>query len=256
MTTQSTVGERLAKNALFDGFASVAGALANGRRAEIIELLAQARETSNRSPTPSTKASQTPLTTSAGSPGLDSSTLAETADGSTTTSQTSAYTNYGLRSATSQRGISRTSSNSPAPTSETAPRSRPLLGVTSKHGCNTTRRPSSTCGLEPNTTPDTSLEPSRSHLTNSTSCSHCCPRIGRSSPTAEAHTACTPTRPCARSSPKDERPGGSKMGTPNGNAAAAPSRRATPNTRRCCLRVRAAQKEPVVGRVRTLGTCS
>ena len=42
MTTQPmTVGERFAKDALFDGFASVAAALANGRRAEIIELLAQ-----------------------------------------------------------------------------------------------------------------------------------------------------------------------------------------------------------------------
>jgi DNA-binding transcriptional ArsR family regulator len=41
MTTEPTVGQRSAKNALFDGFAAVAGALANGRRAEIIELLAQ-----------------------------------------------------------------------------------------------------------------------------------------------------------------------------------------------------------------------
>ena len=41
MTTQSTIGTRPAKNALFDGFAAVAGAMSNGRRAEIIELLAQ-----------------------------------------------------------------------------------------------------------------------------------------------------------------------------------------------------------------------
>ncbi|MCH7582609.1 MAG: metalloregulator ArsR/SmtB family transcription factor [Acidobacteria bacterium] len=41
VTTQSTIGRRPAKNALFDGFAAVAGAMANGRRAEIIELLAQ-----------------------------------------------------------------------------------------------------------------------------------------------------------------------------------------------------------------------
>ena len=41
MTTQAKIGQRPAKNALFDGFAAVAGALANGRRAEIIELLAQ-----------------------------------------------------------------------------------------------------------------------------------------------------------------------------------------------------------------------
>ncbi len=41
MTRQSTIGQRSAKNALFDAFAAVAGALANGRRAEIIELLAQ-----------------------------------------------------------------------------------------------------------------------------------------------------------------------------------------------------------------------
>ena len=41
MTTQSTIGQRPAKNALFDGLASVAAALANGRRAEIIELLSQ-----------------------------------------------------------------------------------------------------------------------------------------------------------------------------------------------------------------------
>jgi rhodanese-related sulfurtransferase/predicted transcriptional regulator len=36
---------RAAKNALFDGFASVARALASGRRAEIIELLAQGERT-------------------------------------------------------------------------------------------------------------------------------------------------------------------------------------------------------------------
>ena len=41
MTSQPTIGKRRAKNALFDGFAAVAGAMASGRRAEIIELLAQ-----------------------------------------------------------------------------------------------------------------------------------------------------------------------------------------------------------------------
>jgi rhodanese-related sulfurtransferase len=41
VTTQSPIGQRSAKDALFDGFAAVAGAMANGRRAEIIELLAQ-----------------------------------------------------------------------------------------------------------------------------------------------------------------------------------------------------------------------
>lgn len=35
------VGERAAKNALFDGFAEAAKALASGRRAEIVDLLAQ-----------------------------------------------------------------------------------------------------------------------------------------------------------------------------------------------------------------------
>jgi len=41
MTAPSTIGQRPAKNALFDGFAAVAAALASGRRAEIIELLSQ-----------------------------------------------------------------------------------------------------------------------------------------------------------------------------------------------------------------------
>lgn len=41
MTTHTTVGQRSAKNALFDGFATIASALANGRRAEIVALLAQ-----------------------------------------------------------------------------------------------------------------------------------------------------------------------------------------------------------------------
>ena len=35
------MGDRVAKNALFDGFAEVAKALASGRRAEIVDLLAQ-----------------------------------------------------------------------------------------------------------------------------------------------------------------------------------------------------------------------
>ena len=37
----ATVGDRAAKDALFDGFAEVAKALGNGRRAEIVDLLAQ-----------------------------------------------------------------------------------------------------------------------------------------------------------------------------------------------------------------------
>jgi len=41
VTTQLPIGQRSAKDALFDGFAAVAGAMASGRRAEIIELLAQ-----------------------------------------------------------------------------------------------------------------------------------------------------------------------------------------------------------------------
>ena len=41
MTTEIAIGKRPAKNALFDGFAAVAGSMANGRRAEIIELLGQ-----------------------------------------------------------------------------------------------------------------------------------------------------------------------------------------------------------------------
>src|SRR5438105_10283302 len=39
--TMRSVGERAAKAALFDGFAEVAKALASGRRAEIVDLLAQ-----------------------------------------------------------------------------------------------------------------------------------------------------------------------------------------------------------------------
>src|SRR5207244_7573037 len=35
------MGDRAAKDALFDGFADVARALASGRRAEIVDLLAQ-----------------------------------------------------------------------------------------------------------------------------------------------------------------------------------------------------------------------
>ncbi|MFO7779503.1 MAG: metalloregulator ArsR/SmtB family transcription factor [Nitriliruptoraceae bacterium] len=44
MTTTAT-SRREAKDALFDGFATIAGALASGRRAEIIELLAQGERT-------------------------------------------------------------------------------------------------------------------------------------------------------------------------------------------------------------------
>src|SRR5690349_25029532 len=37
----SSVGDRVAKDALYDGFAEVAKALASGRRAEIVDVLAQ-----------------------------------------------------------------------------------------------------------------------------------------------------------------------------------------------------------------------
>src|SRR6476661_3136345 len=39
--TITSMGERAAKNALYDGFAEVARALASGRRAELIDVLAQ-----------------------------------------------------------------------------------------------------------------------------------------------------------------------------------------------------------------------
>src|SRR3954454_10226533 len=39
--TMPSMGERAAKDALFDGFAEVAKALASGRRAEIVDVLAQ-----------------------------------------------------------------------------------------------------------------------------------------------------------------------------------------------------------------------
>ena len=39
--TMASVGDRAAKDALFDGFAEVAKALSSGRRAEIVDLLAQ-----------------------------------------------------------------------------------------------------------------------------------------------------------------------------------------------------------------------
>ena len=35
------MGDRVAKDALFDGFADIAKALANGRRAELVDVLAQ-----------------------------------------------------------------------------------------------------------------------------------------------------------------------------------------------------------------------
>ena len=41
MADDAVVGDRAAKDALFEGFAEVAKALANGRRAEIVDLLAQ-----------------------------------------------------------------------------------------------------------------------------------------------------------------------------------------------------------------------
>src|SRR6476620_3878564 len=37
----SPVGDRVAKDAVFDGFAGIAKALASGRRAEIVDVLAQ-----------------------------------------------------------------------------------------------------------------------------------------------------------------------------------------------------------------------
>src|SRR6266480_3180680 len=39
--TMSAVGDRAAKDALYDGFAEVAKALASGRRAEVVDVLAQ-----------------------------------------------------------------------------------------------------------------------------------------------------------------------------------------------------------------------
>ena len=39
------MGDRVAKNALFDGFAAVAKALSAGRRAELVDVLAQGGRT-------------------------------------------------------------------------------------------------------------------------------------------------------------------------------------------------------------------
>jgi hypothetical protein len=53
------MSDRQAKEALFDAFADVAKALANGRRAELIDILAQGEDTSTTSPPRSATASPT-----------------------------------------------------------------------------------------------------------------------------------------------------------------------------------------------------
>ena len=228
MTTQSTIGRRPAKNALFDGFAAVAGAMANGRRAEIIELLAQGERSVEHV---ADAIDQSVANTSHHLRRLARAGLVSTRrDGTRIYYRLTDETRIRLMGRVARchnRDISTTSTNSPTPISETAPRSQPLRAANSKSGYNATRRPSSTCGPEPSTTPDTSPEPSPSRPTISTNCCPRCPRIGRSSPTAEGPTAYTPTRLCVRSSLKDEPPDGSKTVTPNGNGAVAPSRRAS-----------------------------
>ena len=57
------MSDRPAKDALFDAFAAVAKALGNGRRAEIVDVLAQGERRWRSSPARSARASPTPRTT-------------------------------------------------------------------------------------------------------------------------------------------------------------------------------------------------
>ena len=216
------MSDRAAKDALFDAFAEVAKALASGRRAEIVDVLAQGERS-----------------------------VEQLAD---EIGQSVANTSHHLR-AMARAGVLRTRREGTRIVYMLASdRVGDVVGGDARHRRRTRRRhhrtrrrlprrprragtgdptrarspaarpatPScSTCAPQPSSRPATSPAPGRSR---SASCAGFgrCPRTSRSSPTAAGRTACTPTRPCANSAGAGSTPAVSKTDSPNGNEPACP----------------------------------
>ena len=221
------MGDRQAKDALFDAFADVAKALGNGRRAELIDVLAQGERHVEEL---AAEIGQSVANTSFHLRALATAGLVTTRrDGtriyyrlsSTRVSELWAALRdvaaahheqleelaadyLGDRSALEQIGRASSPSASPPVTSSW-----------------------STCAPPPSTPPDTSPAPDRSRSTASPPASSNCPPTSRSSPTAAARTACSPTTPCDSCAAADAQPDGSRTATRSGTRAELPVEMAT-----------------------------
>ncbi len=116
------MGDRVAKDALFDGFAEVAKALGNGRRAELIDVLAQGeRHVEELADEIGQSVANTSFHLRTLADHRVSSPPAETAPASTTGSHPTASASCGPRSVTSLPLTTPSSTTSPPPTSAIAP---------------------------------------------------------------------------------------------------------------------------------------
>ena len=222
------MGERQAKDAMFDAFADVAKALGNGRRAELVDVLAQGERHVEEL---AAEIGQSVANTS-----FHLRSLA--AAGLVTTRRDGTRIYYRLSSArvselwaalrdvaaAHHEQLDELASNylgDRSASSRSAARSSPNA---SRPGTSSW----STYALPPSTPPVTSPAPDRSRSTASPPASADCPPTSRSSPTAGARTACSPTTPYDSCAAADAEPDGSRTATPNGNGRRCLSRQLLP----------------------------
>ena len=217
------MGVRAAKDALFDAFAEVAKALASGRRAEIVDVLAQGERSVEQI---AAEIDQSGANTSHHVRAMARAGVLRTRREWTRIVYMLVSDRIGDMSAAMRdvaaehvAGINELADAYVGDRSAL----EPVSGANSKPVSRPETSSYSTSAPPSNTKPATSPAPDRSRLVNCAVCVRW-PRTPRLLPTAAARTACTPTRPYANCAGATSPPSASKTDTPNGNEPACPSR--------------------------------
>ena len=220
------MGDRQAKDALFDAFGEVAKALGNGRRAELVDVLAQGeRHVDDLAAEIGQSLANTSFHLRVLAAAGVVTTRREGTQDLLPTDLGHASANCGRPCATLPPPITSNSTNSLPPTWATVAGSSRSVRPNSPNESAPATSSSSTSDPPPSSPPDTSPEPDRSRSTNSPTTSGTFPPGSRSSPTAGARTACSPTTLFDFSADADALRDASRTATPNGSAPTCPPRR-------------------------------
>ena len=225
------VGSRQAKDALFDGLASVARALGNGRRAEIVDVLVQGERRVDelageigQSVANTSQHLQVLLRAGLVTPRRDGTrvyyTLAGPAVAELWTAVRGVAEGYGTE-------IDELATAYLGDRSGLETISREQLAEPGRAPATSS---SSTCGRCPSSPPGTCPVPSTCRPPSWTAGSTSSPTVSRWSPTAEGRTASTPTRPCAGWPPVGSQRCAWSTGCPSGPPPVCRSRSATTRT--------------------------
>ena len=220
------MADRQAKDALFDAFGEVAKALGNGRRAELVDVLAQGeRHVDDLAAEIGQSLANTSFHLRVLAAAGVVTTRREGTQDLLPTDLGHASANCGRPCATLPPPITSNSTNSLPPTWATVAGSSRSVRPNSPNESAPAMSSSSMFDPPPSSRPDTSPEPDRSRSTNSPTTSGTFPPGSRSSPTAGARTACSPTTLFDFCADADALRDASRTATPNGSAPTCPPRR-------------------------------